>query len=110
MSSLVHAKWTNSDALASSPLPAMRSLMKYSTALTSWFVVRSIALIRAASSSENFSASDASALRAAGENGATSAMSAASASASSQRTSTSTRRFMRPYSLKIGRRFSTLAA
>ena len=34
---------------------------------------------------------------------ATSAMPASSASASSQRTSTSTRRFMRPYSLKIGR-------
>ncbi len=48
--------------------------------------------------------------RAAGENGAISPMPSAAASASSQRTSTSTRRFIRPYSLKIGRRFSTFAA
>ena len=37
--------------------PPMRSLMKYSTALTSWLVVRSIALMRAASATEKSSAS-----------------------------------------------------
>ncbi len=49
MSSLVQAKWTNSVILSSSSCSAMRSLMKYSTALTSWLVVRSISLMRSAS-------------------------------------------------------------
>ena len=57
MSSLVQAKCTNSSAGRSSASSAKRSLMKYSTALTSWLVVRSIALTRAASVGENASAS-----------------------------------------------------
>ncbi len=40
MSSLVQAKWTNSLAWARASSLPMRSLMKYSTALTSWLVVR----------------------------------------------------------------------
>ncbi len=52
MSSLVQAKCTNSVMACSSGVSAMRSLMKYSTALTSWLVVRSISLMRSASATE----------------------------------------------------------
>ncbi len=52
MSSDVQAKWMNSDTRATSGASAKRSLSQYSTALTSWFVLRSIALTRAASSGE----------------------------------------------------------
>ena len=47
MSSDVHAKWMNSAARATSGTSAKRSFSQYSTALTSWLVVRSIALTRA---------------------------------------------------------------
>ena len=47
MSSEVHAKWKNSATPASSECPATASLRKYSTALTSWFVSRSIAWVPA---------------------------------------------------------------
>ncbi len=52
MSSEVQAKWMNSETLASSGTAATRSFRKYSTALTSWLVVRSVALIHSASASE----------------------------------------------------------
>eukprot|EP00982_Pelagococcus_subviridis_P006966 30385-Pelagococcus_subviridis.AAC.1 len=54
MSSDVHAKWTNSVTAWSSGFEAIRSLMTYSTALTSWFVVRSTFLTSAASAGEKF--------------------------------------------------------
>ena len=53
MSSDVHAKWMNSATRAISSTPAKRSRSQYSTALTSWLVVRSIALTRSASAGEN---------------------------------------------------------
>ena len=49
MSSEVQAKWVYS---ANAGQGASRSLRKYSTALTSWFVVRSISLTARASASE----------------------------------------------------------
>ncbi len=59
MSSDVHAKWKNSrlalrrwtDAESAEVAAAAASLRKYSTALTSWFVVASISLTRRAPSS-----------------------------------------------------------
>ena len=69
MSSLVQAKWTNSSAGPSSASSCRRSLMKYSTALTSWLVVRSISLTRAASATEKSSASACRRWRAAASNG-----------------------------------------
>ncbi len=54
MSSEVHAKWMNSATLVTSAFFARRSLSRYSTALTSWLVVASIALTRAPSVSEKF--------------------------------------------------------
>ena len=53
MSSDVQAKWMNSATAAICGVPAKRSFSQYSTALTSWLVVRSIALIRAASAGAN---------------------------------------------------------
>ena len=53
MSSDVQAKWMNSATRAISGVPAKRSFSQYSTALTSWLVVRSIALTRWASAGEN---------------------------------------------------------
>ena len=110
MSSLVHAKWMNSFAPASPASPATFSLMKYSIALTSWLVVASICLTRAASASEKPVATASSAARASALNGATSTMAGSSASASSQRTSTRTRRCISPDSPKIGRSAATLPA
>ena len=110
MSSLVQAKWTNSSAGPSSASSLSRSLMKYSTALTSWLVVRSISLTRAASAMEKPSASARRRAWAAAGNGASSTIPGSAASASSHSTSTWTRALIRPYSEKIGRRASTLAA
>ena len=53
MSSLVQAKWMKPAAPASFGSLAKRSPSQYSTALTSWLVRRSIALIASASASEN---------------------------------------------------------
>ena len=69
MSSDVHAKWMNSATRAISGTPAKRSFSQYSTALTSWLVVRSIALTRAASAGANAAAASSIAARAAAENG-----------------------------------------
>jgi hypothetical protein len=49
MSSEVQAKWTNS-APGPKPMPASLSFKWYSTALTSWLVRRSMALMAATSS------------------------------------------------------------
>ena len=110
MSSLVQAKCTNSSAGPSSASSASCSLMKYSTALTSWLVVASMAFTRAASSTEKPSASARRRAAAASENGLSSTMPGSLASASSHSTSTFTRALIRPYSEKIGRRASTLPA
>ena len=104
MSSEVQAKWMNSAALASSALSRTFSFRKYSIALTSWLVTASISFTRRASASEKFAAMSSSRVFAAGENGATSSMPLCVLSAWSQRTSTSTRSRMRPYSLKSARR------
>jgi hypothetical protein len=53
MSSDVHAKWMNSATRAIAGALAKRSFIQYSTALTSWLVVRSIDLTRTASAVEN---------------------------------------------------------
>ena len=52
MSSLVHAKCTNSPAARNSGWPSKRALSQYSTALTSWLVVFSMSLMACASPSE----------------------------------------------------------
>ncbi len=110
MSSLVQAKCTNSSAGPSSASSLSCSLMKYSTALTSWLVVRSISLTRAACATLKSSARARRRCAAAGENGASSAMPGSAASASSHSISTLTRALIRPYSEKIGRSASTLEA
>jgi len=84
--------------------------MKYSTALTSWLVVRSISFTRAAWAGAKSSARARRRAVAAAENGASSTMPGSLASASSHSTSTFTRALIRPYSEKIGRRASTLPA
>ncbi len=110
MSSLVQAKCTNSSAGASSASSFSCSLMKYSTALTSWLVVRSISFTRAAWAGLKRAASSRRRATAASENGASSTMPGSAASASSHSTSTTMRALIRPYSEKIGRRASTLPA
>ena len=103
MSSEVHAKWKNSFTACSSGTSATFSFRKYSTAFTSWLVVRSISLIRRASSSEKFAARSSRNWFASALNAGTSAISAVAASFCSQRISTIVRYFSRPYSLKISR-------
>jgi len=110
MSSLVQAKCTNSSAGPSSASSFRRSLMKYSTALTSWLVVRSISFTRAASATEKPSANARRRPEAAAEKAGSSTMPGSAASASSHSTSTRTRALTRPYSEKIGRRAPALAA
>jgi hypothetical protein len=110
MSSDVHAKWTNSATRATSGSPAKRSFSQYSTALTSWFVVRSIALTRSASSTENDAAADSSAARAGAENGGTSATPGSADSARSHAISTRTRARISPNSLKCPPRAATFDA
>ena len=107
MSSLVQAKWTNSERPASD-VPAIFSLMKYSTALTSWFVVFSMSFTRWASATEKPSASARSCAASASESAGHSGRPGCAASAASQAHSTATRRFTRPYSEKTSRRSSTL--
>ncbi len=109
MSSLVQAKWMNDSVPASSGYAAKQSRSQYSTALTSWFVVRSIALIASASASENASTRARSAARVPAASGAK-ASSPASDSAMNHSTSTWTRRCIRPYSDSSGRSAATFAA
>ncbi|SST07618.1 Uncharacterised protein [Acinetobacter baumannii] len=85
-------------------------MSRYSTAFTSWLVVRSISLMRSACSSWKSLARLSSRALASAENGATSGIPAWAARRCSQRTSTMTRKRIRPYSLKIGRRLLVLPA
>jgi len=110
MSSDVQAKCTNSLACLSEASSPMRSLMKYSTALTSWLVVASMSLMRAASATEKSAATFCNVVRAAAGKGGNSMMPGSSDNATSHAISTATRRCISPYSLKIGRNASTLDA
>ena len=94
---------------ASSGSAAMRSASQYSTALTSWLVVRSIALIASASASEKRSTSRRRNASASGPNGLSSAK-PASERPMNHSTSTRTRQRIRPYSESSGRSASTLPA
>ena len=109
MSSLVQAKCTNSPAAFSSALFSKRLFSQYSTALTSWLVVRSMSLMACASASEKRSTSPRSRPRAASDSGLNSAK-PASDSAMNHSTSTCTRRCIRPNSDSSGRSGATLAA
>jgi len=109
MSSLVQAKCTNSAAASSSAWPAKLRLIQYSTAFTSWLVVRSMALMASASASLNFLTRRRSRERAALDSGLNS-LNPASLSAMNHSTSTCTRRCIRPYSDSSGRNAATLAA
>src|SRR5690606_14676133 len=109
MSSEVQAQWTNSVTALSSALAAMRSLMKYSTALTSWLVVFSMSLMRWASASLKPAAMSSSRALAAALKGGTSATPGWAARHCSQRISTITRYLIRPSSLKVSRSGAVLA-
>ena len=99
MSSLVQAKWMNS-ARDARLVSFTFSFRKYSTAFTSWFVVRSISFTRRASAREKSAAIACSAARSPDESAGHSAISAASHKASSQAHSTRTRRLISPNSEK----------
>ncbi len=109
MSSLVHAKCTNSPAAFSSGWLQKRDFSQYSTALTSWLVVFSMSLMACASSSEKRTTRPRSSPRAASDSGLNSAK-PASDSAMNHSTSTCTRRCIRPNSDSSGRSAATLAA
>ena len=109
MSSLVQAKCTNSLAASSSGSPLNCAFSQYSTAFTSWLVVRSMSLMAWASASEKAVTLPRSKSRALIESGANSG-SPASDSAMNHSTSTCTRRCIRPYSLSSARSGATLAA
>ncbi|MCY1179307.1 hypothetical protein D9M73_197010 [compost metagenome] len=110
MSSLVQAKWMNSLTLASSGSLAACSLRRYSMALTSWLVVRSISLTRSACSSLKSLARLSSRALASAENAGTSLICGWAARRCSQRTSTRARKRIRPNSLKMGRKAWVLPA
>jgi len=110
MSSEVQAKCTNSSAGASPASSLSFSLMKYSTALTSWLVVASISLTRAASATPKSPASLRSRAAASGASGSSSTMPGSSARASNHSTSTRIRALIRPNSEKIGLSAATLPA
>jgi hypothetical protein len=76
MSSDVQAKWMNSATRATSGTFAKRSFSQYSTALTSWFVCRSMSLTRAASAGAKERTAATSAARVDAENGGTSGIAA----------------------------------
>jgi hypothetical protein len=84
-------------------------LIQYSTAFTSWLVVRSMALISSASASLNFFTRRRRRERAAEDSGLNS-LKPASDSAMNHSTSTCTRRCISPYSDSSGRSAATLAA
>ena len=89
---------------------AIFSFKKYSTAFTSWLVVRSISLMRLASSSEKSATIASNAALVAALNAGTSVISGRLASACNQRTSTVTRAWIKPNSERKGRRASHLLA
>ena len=98
MSSEVQAKWVNS---ATCGQGASRSRRKYSTALTSWLVVRSIAFTASASASQNPSAAASRHARASGSGSGPTPGSAANRA--SHAASTRTRARMSACSLNQGR-------
>ena len=110
MSSDVQAKWMNSPTRAIAGTPAKRSFSQYSTALTSWLVVRSIALTRAASAGENVAGRRLQHARDVASNGATSGMRGSAANARSHATSISTRLLISANSLKCSRSAVTFPA
>ena len=112
MSSEVHAKCTNSKTRSSSFEPDWTSfsLMTYSTAFTSWFVVRSTFFTKAASSTVNCVAIFSRTSLASGEKGVTSTTCGIRERHCSQRISTRTRALMSPYSEREERRGATLGA
>ena len=110
ISSLVHAKWTNSETALSSGFCANFSLIKYSTAFTSWLVVRSISLMWLPSSSEKSATIASICAIACSESGATSSICGWFDNDLIQANSTSTRARIKPNSLAIGRSASTLDA
>ena len=81
MSSEVHAKWMNSSERSTSLLPARRSFIQYSMALTSWLVRASMVLIAAASRPENLSTSRSNAAMVFALKGFSSTMAGSAASA-----------------------------
>ncbi len=109
MSSLVQAKCTKASAACSSAFASKRCLSQYSTAFTSWFVRRSMALTASASASEKPVTSSRSSLREASLSGANSAK-PASDSAMNHSTSTCTRRCIKPNSDSSGRSAPTFEA
>ena len=111
MSSDVQAKWMNSPTRAISGTSAKRSFSQYSTAFTSWLVVRSMALTRAASAGRERVARGVQHARAPPRRkAATSSMHGSAESAISQAISTRTRARTRPYSLKCRASGATFAA
>mmetsp|Transcript_47746 Transcript_47746/g.121821 ORF Transcript_47746/g.121821 Transcript_47746/m.121821 type:complete len:203 (+) Transcript_47746:768-1376(+) len=109
MSSLVHAKCVNSSTLASSSLAANLSFSTYSTALTSWLVVRSTSFTACASAKLQFTVISSRKALVAALKGGTSSTSGSSDSICSQRISTVARALMRPNSLAEARSPATLA-
>jgi hypothetical protein len=103
MSSEVQAKWRRG-ARSAIDVAASFWRRKYSTALTSWFVVASIAFTAAASSTEKPSAMRCSAAASSAESARASGMPGSSHSARSHAISTRTRRWIRPASEKTARR------
>ena len=87
----------------------MRSFSQYSTALTSWLVVRSMFLIASASFSQNSRTHARARSRAAAGSGGNSGM-PESDNAMNHSISTCTRRCIKPYSDSSGRSASSLAA
>ncbi len=100
----------NSDAFATSALSAKRFFSQYSTALTSWLVVASMAFTASPSSGRKLSTTPSSLTWVEVENGATSAIAGSAARALSQAISTLTRLRIRPNSEKWVRRPATLGA
>ncbi len=90
MSSDVQAKCTNS-AAGPKPIPASFSFRKYSTALTSWLIARSMSLIRVTSAGPKSTTQPLSTAAVSGGIGASSTMSGSAARSSSHSTSTAKR-------------------
>ena len=97
MSSLVHAKCTNSSTRSSSAHPLILSFNTYSTAFTSWFVVLSTVLTFSASSTAKPVARSSRIFDASAENGGTSTTPGMVLRCWSQRHSTAIRYRIKPY-------------
>ena len=110
MSSEVQAKCRKLVAAATSALPAKRRCSQYSTALTSWLVVASMAFTAAPSASPNAAAAASSSSIVSGVKAGRSAMPGSAARALSHSISTLVRARIRPSSLKCPRNPATLPA